>query len=178
VKDEWIRYMVNSQMIRSSSKLAYGERDYLRVPPEDHEGEDAWTSPHVAALPWEGKPGDWRFETELEEYYRFSGGRPGEAFLNVLYYPGLQEIQILVDGNHYEASLDTYWQKRDTFRLSQNNEHGEFHGLKISGLPGKGNLFARVRFTGYRWANLISLFALAIVLGVSLYVVVRNRNTQ
>jgi hypothetical protein len=40
-----------------------------------------------------------------------------------------------------------------------------FHGLRTTGALEKGNLEARARFAGYRWANWISIVALALLLG-------------
>jgi hypothetical protein len=173
VKEQWVRYMVNSQMILSRSKLIYSEDDYLRIPPVDGSRNDLWTDPERKSVGWTGKPGDWRFRVKLEDYYRESGGHDGEVLLDVLYYPELQTINVLVDGTEFFPDFETYWQKRDTFGPFREwaPEPGSFHGLKLFNLPGSGVLEARVRFTGYRWANWMSFIS---VLFFTVTIIVRT----
>ncbi|MDR1041415.1 MAG: hypothetical protein LBR80_14905 [Deltaproteobacteria bacterium] len=164
---------LNSSILYDNSRLFDGENAYLRVPPPD--GSDDWVAPESVSVRWRGKPGDWTFRADLNEYYSMSGGQPGEVLLDVLYYPGLQDIEIRVDGKPVGAFLDTWWQRRDSVRGAFYNEIGGFHGLKISGAPEKGILEARVRFIGYKWANWISLSAFAFLLGGFMFSAWRTR---
>jgi hypothetical protein len=165
-----------SSIIFERSRLFYGENAYLRVPPAEASAE--WTDPGRVSVGWRGKPGDWIFLAELEDYYRVSGGPPGEVLLDVLYYPGLQHIEILADGKPLEVQLGTWWQRRDTVRGAFETETGGFHGLKITGAPEKGFLKVKVRFTGYSWANWISLATIAFLLGGTALSVWRGRGRR
>jgi hypothetical protein len=173
----WVNYMVNTQMINSRSKLVYGEDAYLRVPPQDDVGLEAWTDSERDTVDWTGVPGDWRFFVDLQEYSKISGGPPGEVLLNVLYYPGLQQIDVAIDGKPVLADLDTYWQKRVDFGPFDENfpVPGSFHGLKLSGLQNAGILEARVRFIGFRWANWTSFITLTIIVAVPFVRLLRKR---
>ncbi|MDR1312216.1 MAG: hypothetical protein LBQ12_00615 [Deltaproteobacteria bacterium] len=155
----------------SVSRLVYSQDAYLRVPPADGAPPGLWTDPGRAALGRGGKAGDWSFEADLGEYYRASGGPEGEVLLDVLYYPGLQDIEVSVDGKKVALALGTYWQKRDPLdspvHLSffVRRDPVNFHGLRISGAPDSGAFKARVRFVGFRWANLTTAGAAALLLG-------------
>jgi hypothetical protein len=43
-------------------------------------------------------PGDGVFRADLGEYYPGSGGPPGGVLLSMQYFPGLQDIEISMDG--------------------------------------------------------------------------------
>jgi hypothetical protein len=169
LKDQWVNYNVNSSMIRASQKLIYGEDDYLRVPPRDDAGPDVWTDPGRLTVAREGKSGDWRFRVDLAKYYLNSSGPRGEILLDVLFYPSLQQIEIFIDGIPAFANFETYWQQRDSFGPFRIKEVAGFHGLKLTGMPDKGIFEARVRFTGFRWANLTSLSACLIIFCIAGY---------
>ncbi|MDR1313835.1 MAG: hypothetical protein LBQ12_09095 [Deltaproteobacteria bacterium] len=155
------------------SRLTSGEGAYLRMPPAPESGD--WINSGRAAVPWSGKAGDWRFKTELGEWGRASGGPPGEVLLDVLYYPGLQYIEVSVDGKPRDLVLETYWQKRESFERPGDVVPGAFHGLKLSGAPEEGTLRVRVRFTGYGWANWTSVAAILLLLGGQIRSSVRAR---
>ncbi|MDR1313834.1 MAG: hypothetical protein LBQ12_09090 [Deltaproteobacteria bacterium] len=162
---------MDTGMAYSVSRLAYGQDAFLRVPPADGALPGLWTDPGRSALGAGGKAGDWRFKANLEEYYRASGGPKGEVLLDVLYYPGLQDIELSIDGKPAALGPGTYWQKREardrpapaTVFLKRGAV--SFHGLKVSGAPEKGLFEARVRFVGFRWANLTSAASAALLLG-------------
>jgi hypothetical protein len=99
------------------------------------------------------------FAADLGELRRESGGPEGEVLLDVLYYPGLQEVDVRVDGKPAGVSLGTFWQRRAEIPQIFSPEPGAFHGLRISGAPARGALDVRVRFTGWRWANWTSLLS-------------------
>ncbi|MDR1085037.1 MAG: hypothetical protein LBP22_09320 [Deltaproteobacteria bacterium] len=84
---------------------------------------------------------------------------PGELCLDVLYYPGLMDIDLTVDGQPVRPEPETFWVKRAHFG-TRYNEDGAFHGLKLKNLPEKGSLKVRVRFTGSRMGNLVSALTL------------------
>jgi hypothetical protein len=158
---QWIRYMVNTPMIYAHSKLSYGEEAYLRFPPPDTACPDVWTDPERKSVVGKNeRAGDWKFSVELQNFYHNSDENPGEMLLDVLYYPGLQKIDVTVDGIPVDVKYDTYWQKRSTFGPFWADEPGPFHGLKLIGVPGNGLLEARIRFTGFSWANWTSFATL------------------
>jgi hypothetical protein len=169
-----IKYMVNSSMILAHSKLSYGEGAYLRVPPPDTAGPEAWTDPQKKTVEWNGRAGDWRFSVDLQSFFLKSDESPGEMLLDVLYYPGLQKIDVTVDGIPVNVVYETYWQKRSTFGPFWEEELGSFHGLKLIGVPGKGLMEARVRFTGFQWANWISFITLIFLFLASSYLITRH----
>ncbi|MDR1313693.1 MAG: hypothetical protein LBQ12_08350 [Deltaproteobacteria bacterium] len=166
-------FSMNSDEIRHRTRLLSGEGAFMRVPPAPEAG--GWTDPGRPAVPWSGKAGDWRFTVDLEEWRGSSGGPSGEALLDVLYYPGLQDIELSVDGKPADLVSETYWQKRKSFERPGDAVPGAFHGLKISGLPEKGTFRARVRFTGFVWANRTSAAAILLLLGGQLRSSVRAR---
>ncbi|MDL2260339.1 hypothetical protein LJB99_05660 [Deltaproteobacteria bacterium OttesenSCG-928-K17] len=85
----------------------------------------------------------------------------GGLVLNVQHYPGLQELEITLDGRDFKPDIETFWAYRADLgpRLP-------FHGLALRNLPGEGALKVRVRFVGSRAGNYISLAALIVVAGV------------
>jgi hypothetical protein len=169
LRNQWVMYSVNTTRIAVYPRLIYGEKDYLRVPPSDSAGPEVWVSPDRKGVSWEGKPGDWHFRVDLKDYYRESGGPPGEVLLNVLYYPGLQTIDIFTDGMKTDPNIETYWQKMDSLGAFRSKVPGSFHGLKLTEIAGSGILEVRVRFNGFRWANWISFLSLASLVAVAVF---------
>jgi hypothetical protein len=154
--------------------LEYGETAYLRpAPPENDPG---WTDPDRRALTASGgKPGAVVFSSDLESYRLQNGGPAGELLLDVLYFPGLQSVDVEVDGIPVDPALDTWWQRRAVVRQDFTDAPGAFHGLKLTGVPVEGFLEARVRFTGMSWANRLSLASLILLaLGVVLPTISRS----
>ncbi|MDR3153403.1 MAG: hypothetical protein LBW85_03820 [Deltaproteobacteria bacterium] len=161
----------NMGYVLQTAGLDYGEDYFLR--PRPQEGSFAWTEPERAALKGAGKPSDMAFRADLGEYYRTSGGPPGEALLDILYYPGLQEVTVKAFSGGAEAgaadgnpAFETFWQKREAVKGAVEDGPGAFHGLRITGLPDEGLLEARIKFIGMRWANRVS-FASCLLLAVA-----------
>lgn len=179
LENQWPKYMVNTKMVYERSKLIYGEDSYLRMPPSESVGIHVWTDPNRKSLNRHrnSKNGYSEFQVDLEEYFRSSDHVQGEVLLNILYYPGLQSVDIIIDGKPTKVGLDTFWQKRHTFGpFNEFDPKPEpFHGLKLSGLPNNGFLEVKVRFTGLRWANLISFLSILFILGTIFYIVIFNK---
>ncbi|MDR1041417.1 MAG: hypothetical protein LBR80_14915 [Deltaproteobacteria bacterium] len=171
--DNNVARRLNTADIYQLPRLRYGEDAYQRMPPAEEAYE--WVEPDRVAVPWAGKAGDWTFSADLADYYRASGGPSGEVLLGVLYYPGLQDIEIKINGEAASLGLDTYWQRTDALRGRGQDMSGILHGLKISGAPAKGILEARVRFTGFRWANWTSLALSVFLLGGAVNSALRRR---
>jgi hypothetical protein len=163
-------------------RLDYGDSNYLRVPPPDTD-PGAWTDPGRPLANWTGRPGDWSFNVDLARFPEASGGPPGEVLLEVMHYPGLQDIEVLVDGEPYEAEVGTFWQRRSSVRIGitrgEEEGPGAFGGLKLTGLPPAGILEVRVDFTGMFWANGTSVASLSLLAGAGVYLrVLRRRKAQ
>jgi hypothetical protein len=167
LKDQWVMYAVNAVRITAYPRFIFGANDYLRVPPPDDAGPDVWIDSDTKGVAWEGKPGNWFFRVDLEDYFNESKFPSGDVLLNVLYYPGLQRIEIRVDGKPVEVNLQTYWQKMDSLGNFRSPIPGSFHGLKLSGVAKSGILEVNVRFTGYSWANWISFLSFFILVGTA-----------
>jgi hypothetical protein len=146
---------LTSSDITVTPRMEYGETMYLRPAPSENYQE--WIAPDRRALPSSGGiPGKFFFCTDLDDYRHVYGGPPGQLILDVLYFPGLQEIQVSVDGVVADVIPDTWWQKRAVVRQDFSDIPGAFHGLRLTGLPEKGLAEIRVTFTGMKWANLVS----------------------
>jgi hypothetical protein len=169
---------VGTAQLYHRSSLTYGEADYLRPPPEPDAGPDVWVDIDRMIMGGVGNPGGMRFKVRLEDYYPVSGGPPGEVLLNVLHYPGLQKIEILVDGRPANVGVGTYWQARKSFEGLDLTKRSAFHGIRITGAPSSGLLEIRVRFTGYSWANWTSLFSLVLLVAGSAWSTVRDRERR
>jgi hypothetical protein len=85
-----------------------------------------------------------------------------ELYLDVLYYPGLQEIKSYLNGKIYYPKMGTFWCKRSI--SSDPNSLMQFHGLKLSNLPMHGNLVIEVTFIGSKSGNIISLISLLLII--------------
>lgn len=145
---------VSAGQIRDRGALAYGEGAYLRNPPgPEPPGRIQSDSPAVAGG---GGSASRRYRADLSTAPRLPGG---EVPLDVLYYPGLQEVEVRVDEREAAHGLATYWQAWEA--AGDPDGEGVFHGLAISGLPRRGTLEAEVRFTGMRAANVTSAAALS-----------------
>ncbi|MDR1314120.1 MAG: hypothetical protein LBQ12_10605 [Deltaproteobacteria bacterium] len=188
---------VNSADLLAISRLDYGETAFMRRPPA--EGGEGWADPDALALAMRGRPGDAFFAADLEEYRRVAGAPEGEVLLDALYYPGLQEVEVRVNGVKADLGLATYWQARGGVpadpdegapgppvrdgAVGQGPADGEglqrpggaFHGLKVTGAPPSGAIQARVRFTGMGWANLTSLLAVLSLAAGAAVPVLRGR---
>jgi hypothetical protein len=152
---------LDAASVVSGPGLEYGDTDYMRPAPPPG---TLWTDPARKALAGAGMPGDKTFKADLAEYRREFGGPEGEVLLDVLYYPGLQEVDVRVDGLPADLELGTWWQRRDAVRQNFTSEPGAFHGLKLTGAPREGSLEVRARFSGFRWANRVSALSLALLM--------------
>ncbi|MDR1079946.1 MAG: hypothetical protein LBQ79_03035 [Deltaproteobacteria bacterium] len=162
--------MSSNDLLRLSS-MDYGEAAFLRRPPPDV----GWTEEDVKVLMRRGTAGDAYFSVDLGEYGAVAGAPPGEVLLDVLHFPGLQDVTVRVDGFPVTVGLDTYWQHRSSVPALPDESAplppgpggtgppGAFHGLKITGAPSRGILEVEVEFTGMGWANLVSLSALLLM---------------
>ncbi|MDR3153400.1 MAG: hypothetical protein LBW85_03805 [Deltaproteobacteria bacterium] len=163
---------ISADDIRSSGALQHNEDAYLRpVPPM---GSIAWVNPERKAIQGAGRADDRKFTTDLAEYCLSSGGPPGEILLDILYFPGLQEVETNVfhpakraGTGAEEFNLDTYWQRRETVTSHGVEGPGAFHGLRLTGFPCQGRLEARVKFVGMRWANRLSMAACAALIAAA-----------
>jgi hypothetical protein len=95
---------VASTEILGRGELVDSGRAYLRRPPEP--ASPLWADGRATVLPAAREGRDWVFRAGLE-----GRGTPGsgEALLGVLHYPGLQTVEVLVDGRKAEPSLSTFW---------------------------------------------------------------------
>ncbi|MDR1079945.1 MAG: hypothetical protein LBQ79_03030, partial [Deltaproteobacteria bacterium] len=142
--------------IGARGSLDYGENVYMRTPPPE-EGP-AWTETGIKGLAAaDGRPGDVLFRTDLQRYRSESRVPGDDVLLEVLYFPGLQDVDVRVDGLQADLELGTWWQRRSEMHGYLLKDPGAFHGLRLSGAPSAGTLEVRARFTGYRWANAVSL---------------------
>jgi hypothetical protein len=80
--------------IMLSPGLEATEDAYHRPAPE--EGAFSWTDPARSAVKGTGTPANAAFRADLSEYYRSSGGPRGEVFLDIIHYPGLQDIETML----------------------------------------------------------------------------------
>jgi hypothetical protein len=159
--------------------LWYNEDNYLRAAPP--EGASGWVEPGRKAVSGQGAADDKIFHADLAEYYRSSGGQPGEALLDILYFPGLQQVEASVMPKRGKAAplggiftLGTYWQRRDAVKNNDVKGPGAFHGLRLTGLPEEGFMEVKVRFVGMRWANAVSLLACSLFFGAAVAVGFRH----
>jgi hypothetical protein len=171
---------MSSDDILRLSGMDYGESAYLRHPPPDA----VWSDESVKVLVRRGSSGNARFSVDLDEYGRMAGAPPGEVFLDILYFPGLQDVEITLDGSPAALGLDTYWQRRDSVPAAADSAlsgpaggriPGAFHGLKIVGAPSAGLLGIRVNFRGMGWANLTSLGTL-LLMALGLLIACRRKS--
>ncbi|MDR2612050.1 MAG: hypothetical protein LBG06_04165 [Deltaproteobacteria bacterium] len=139
--------------------LARGEKELLRVPPAP--GSPDWVPDTARIVEGRGGPSEWAFRVDLAVAARQAGGGgappPGELLLDFLYYPGLQDIEILIEGRPARPGLGTFWQTRPG--PADGGEGWPFHGLRITGLPETGLLEVKARFRGYAACNYASLAA-------------------
>jgi hypothetical protein len=150
---------LGAEEISGLGRLVSNDTNYMRPIPQDWEG---WIEPERLTLPAErGRPGDLVFLSELADYRDRYGGSAGEVLLDVLYYPGLQEVEVTVDGLPADLELGTFWQRRTSVHQNDSPFPGGFHGLMITDAPAEGKLMVRVKFSGMRWANFVSVFTLA-----------------
>ncbi|MDR2613113.1 MAG: hypothetical protein LBG06_09945 [Deltaproteobacteria bacterium] len=143
-----------ARIYREHPTLIYGDNAYFRWPPgADRIGRD------VPAARGGGTSANRVFRIDLSGAPRLPGD-PGAVLLDVLWYPGLQEVKARLDGRELTPGLGTFWQFRPGLGFLP-TEDWPFHGLILRGLPDSGLLEAEVRFTGMRRANLVSAAALA-----------------
>jgi hypothetical protein len=165
---------LNSNEISGLGFLVSNDTNYMRPPPPVGY---SWIAPGVKPLSAsENKPGEVMFKKQLDDYRQEYGDIEGEVYLDVLYFPGLQDIQVSVDGHSEELELETYWQRRTSVRMNDSDDPGGFHGLKITGVPSKGLLEVRVRFTGMSWANWASGLSLVFLILGSIIAIVKKYN--
>jgi hypothetical protein len=96
--------------------------------------------------------------------------------LDVLYYPDLQKIDITIDEKKISPIIETFWCKRNGFGHDK-GEIGNFHGMKIIGLPDSGLLKVRVRFVGSYFGNLLSITGLIVLLVLILIIKIKKRTS-
>jgi hypothetical protein len=157
---------ISSDEIYKKTELIYGLSAYLRIapPPED----PGWISNDIPIAKSSGNSFKKTFTVDLEHYFTYYKG--DEVYLNVLYYPGLQDINVKINNKDYSAGYETYWQKRIGYG-DEETKMGDFHGLKITGLPKYGILEVTTEFSGSRLGNRVSVVA---ILGVCLYLLFRH----
>ncbi|MDR2613085.1 MAG: hypothetical protein LBG06_09795 [Deltaproteobacteria bacterium] len=158
-------FPVTETLLRDLGVLTYGNDAYFRTPPGPESGE--WAPPGLEPVPGRGGAARRLFTADLSRVHRLpDGGVP----LDVLYYPGLQEIKVSVDGSGALFRPETVWQMREglgflagsSFGALDGPGPGALHGLVLTGLPDRGLLEAEVRFTGMGWANRVSAAALSV----------------
>jgi hypothetical protein len=148
--------------------LSYGDNAYFRWPPgPDRIGRG------VPSAGGGGTAAERAFRTELSRAPRHPGD-PGAVLLDVLWYPGLQEVRARLDGREFAPECVTFWQIRPGLGFFPADDWA-FHGLAIRGLPEGGLLEAEVRFRGMRWANLASVAALSAWAAIALRGLVSRR---
>ncbi|MDR2613086.1 MAG: hypothetical protein LBG06_09800, partial [Deltaproteobacteria bacterium] len=155
---------VTETLLRDRGMLTYGTIAYFRTLPGPESGE--WAPPGIDPVPGRGGAARKLFTADLSRVPRLPGGG---VPLDVLYYPGLQEIMVRVDGSGARFRPETLWQVREglddqagsSFGALDGPGPGPFHGLVLAGLPDRGLLEAEVRFTGMGWANRVSAAALS-----------------
>ncbi|MDR2460323.1 MAG: hypothetical protein LBE38_06020 [Deltaproteobacteria bacterium] len=164
---------VNSSFIHDQHFLYYGNDGYMRVAPSDN--DSSWVSDGTIIIDDIGNSKEKLFTVDLLNYYEMVGKKT-DLYLNVLYYPGLMDVQVFVDGIPYNAELKTFWQKRNYSNTDGKNLIINFHGLLISDLPDKGIIFVTTTFTGSTIGNLISTVSILGILIFLLFFYIRKRN--
>jgi hypothetical protein len=76
--------------------------------------------------------------------------------LDILYYPQLQDINIMVDNIKSNNIKLEFYRKNIYIYYTFKNQIVTIYGLRISNLPAIGKIKVIIRFTGYFIANLIS----------------------
>jgi hypothetical protein len=153
-----------------NAKLTYNSGEYLRYYSQDDEQKLILRD--IPVLDGVGNSGKKVFSIDLKSY--FENYNEDGVYLNILYYPGLQDIDITIDGLQYEGKLETYFQSRPDF-ISTENPDTKFHGLKIKDLPRNGNLLVKTKFTGSHLGNFISVLSMISLLIYSVFKLVKNR---
>jgi hypothetical protein len=152
--------IASNDRLQKFDSLAYADNIYLRIPPENINYIKLDDSQLMKAqlIP---NSSNRTFFIELDNIQT-------EYFLDVLYYPGLQKIDLFIDNKPYQASLETFWLYRLNFGYTL-GESGGFHGLKISNLPNKGLLKVVVIFNGSTLANYVSVLSICFFLILFFY---------
>ncbi|MDR1314119.1 MAG: hypothetical protein LBQ12_10600, partial [Deltaproteobacteria bacterium] len=102
-------WRAGSAEILSRGALLSNEDAYLRVAPPD--GAGVWEAGARPVVAGEGRPGDMVFRADLERCPPACRGPEGELFLGALYFPGLQDIEISLDGRPADFPLSTWWER-------------------------------------------------------------------
>ncbi|MDR3152695.1 MAG: hypothetical protein LBW85_00120 [Deltaproteobacteria bacterium] len=166
---------LDSSGILDRGALMRREGAFLRSPPGA--GSPDWIPEGAEVLDGVREGRERVFRLDLGQASPGAGGA-AEALLNVLYYPGLQGAEILVDGKPFSPALGTFWQARPQ---GTGWPGGAFHGLRLAGLPRSGLLEARVRFTGCTAANIACAAAwagLAVLWALRIRQTLRGRRLQ
>jgi hypothetical protein len=154
----------------NESSLSDGNANYIRIPPPDD--DPRWIKEGITLKRAEGLGDEKVFALNLDDYYTSS--KEDGVYLNVLYYPGLMDIDVFVNGKTINCDLDTFWVKKSVFNIYINDD-APFHGLKLSGLPRKGLLEVKTKFIGSRLGNYISLFSILLIILYCLYSYGKNK---
>jgi hypothetical protein len=153
--------LVYSENIPKMEILPRANNSFLRIPPDQIELSKlpSWDPTLVVSPTTSENSKSHTFQVDLET---MRSGPEGSLILDVLYYPGLQDISVTVDGKKIYPIISTYWALRDNLDYWGLNP-GPFHAPIISGLPKKGRLIVKTNFKGYPAANFVSLVALLLL---------------
>jgi hypothetical protein len=104
-------------------------------------------------------PSDQTFLVNLSDYSS-NPNYKGFIDFNILYYPGLQYIQITID-NHITKNVSIS-ENKNIISIDGNDIVSvmDIYGFRLNNLPSTGMLKVRVVFEGYPVANLLSILSL------------------
>lgn len=97
----------------------------------------------------------------------------GKVIFNVLYYPGMQDIEVDLDGKAAPNRPGTWWIYGDEPNMVVWH-NPDMHLLKLENLPSEGILTVRVRFVGSKLGNILSLIGIGVVICVAVVSLARR----